>query len=57
MIRFDSALAEFWDRGVPVGTLRKQNRVTAKRWERSEQSVLSNLIICCRSRRFMNNPG
>jgi len=50
MIRFDSALAVFWDRGVPIGTLREQNRVTAKRWERSEQSVLSNLIIRNRSR-------
>ena len=50
MIRFDSALAVFWDRGVSLGTLREQNRVTAKRWERSEQSVLSNLIIRNRSR-------
>jgi hypothetical protein len=29
MIRFDSALAEFWDRGVPEGTLREQNREDA----------------------------
>ncbi len=50
MIRFDSALAEFWDRGVPGGTLREQNRATAKRWERSEQNVLSNLIMRSRSR-------
>jgi len=46
MFKSARAPARFWDRGVPVGTLREQT-----------EDVLADLNIRDRSSSVMNNPG